>query len=605
MKHIIISALLLGAFALPATADINRGNVRIAWDNTSLQEMDSAPVCNADYAVENNLYYPRAKHLSDGSILLTFENDHYGWDIYARKSYDGGKTWTDATLIRHSYPEKSTVGDDMRVFVNPDFYQLKSGRILLAWQWRYKKGYNDLPNTNLNCGVEMCYSDDFGKSWSAPVEVYRGRNWEPAFLELPSGEIQMYITDSQEIRDKGSYACTSILRSFDGGATWQGKAMATNKDVEAISRTLWNGRGMDGMATAVLLDGNRGIVVPFETWSGRDVYEQSPQLVRTTMDENWRRDTVAIRAHGGPDFPYKKELNKDIKAFGPYSCKLSTGEMVVLTNGRWKNNFGMFVLIGDRNGDNFSYITTAFDNGAAYWGSIDLINPNELMATATVRSSLGSMPAAGDGTVGVVSKDHGKILLIKGWLNRSRDIRKGELKMQKLSEFKPEGLWMLGKVAPAKVYADFGYDSKNFYFGSYLFDSKVVSFAPQNSDASGVLISRPGIGTYKVVVNANGDYTVYEEIRSSWHMLAWEYGKAKVESCCTVNDNKDEDLGYSALVSLPWKLIGGAPTKGERIAIHQLHFYKTGAKVKSSLKFEETEGENSDYPGEWLTVTLK
>lgn len=598
--------MLAGTFVVPAAADVNRGQVRIAWDGSSYQEMDSAPVCNADYAVETNLYYPRAKHLSDGSILLTFENDHYGWDIYARKSYDGGKTWTDATLIRHSYPEKSTVGEDTRVFVNPDFHQLKSGRILLAWQWRYKKGYNDLPNTNINCGVEMCWSDDFGKTWSRPVEVYRGRNWEPAFLELPSGEIQMFITDSQEIRDKISYACTSILRSYDGGMTWQGKTLATNKDVQAISRTIWNGRGMDGMATAVLLDDGKGIVVPFETWSGRDVYEQSPNLVRTTMEQNWNpADSVAIRAGGGPDFPVKKELNKDIKGFGPYSCKLSTGEMVVLTNGRMKNRFGVFVAVGDRMGDNFSYVTTAFDNAGAYWGSIDQINPNELLATATVRSSLDAMPAAGDGTVGRMAKDHGKVIMIKGWLNRSREIRKGVLKMQSLAEFKPDGLWMLGKVSPSKVYADFGYDSRNFYFGSYLFDGNVVAYSPQNSDASGILVSRPGKGTYKVVVNAAGDYTVYEEVCSSWHMLAWEYGKAQTELLCTINDSKDNDLGYSALVSLPWKLIGGAPAKGEKIAVHQIHFYKTGVKIKAGVKFEETEGENSDYSGEWLTLTLK
>lgn len=603
MRKYLFTVLLAG-IVLPAAA-VDKGTVRIAWDRSSYQEMTSAPVCNADYSIEPNLYYPRVKHLSDGSLLMTFENDHYGWDIYSRRSTDGGKTWSDAILIRHSYKEESTVGEDTKVFVNPDFHQLKSGRILLAWQWRYHKGYNDLPNTNQNCGVEMCWSDDMGRSWSEPREIYRGRNWEPAFVELPSGEIQMFITDSQQIRDKASFSGTSIIRSFDGGKTWQGKELATNSDVEMISRTLWNGRGMDGMATAVLLDDSKGIVVPFETWSGRDVYEQSPNLVRTTLEQDWKCDTVAMRANGGPDFPYKKELNKDIKGFGPYSCKLSTGEMVVLTNGRWKDKYGVFVTVGDREGDNFSYVTTAFDDGGAYWGSIDQINDNELMATATVRSNPGAMPAAGDGTVGLLPKSRGKIIMVKGWLNRSREIKKGALKMQRLSSFVPDGLWMLGRNHPAKVYADFGYDSKNFYFASYLFDEIVVAYAPQNSDAGGILLSRPGKGNYKIVVNANGDYTVYEEVRSSWHMLAWEYGKAKTEIVCTLNDKSDKDLGYSALVSLPWKLIGGAPAKGEKIAVHQIHYYKTDIKVKSGIRFEETEGENSDYPEEWLTITLK
>lgn len=605
-KTIIATALLWGIVFSAGATDIDRGRVRIAWDNLSYQEIDSAKVSNASYAVEHNLYYPRAKHLSDGSILLTFENDHYGWDIYSCKSYDSGKTWTESQLIRHSYPENSTKGADTKVFVNPDFYQLRSGRILLAWQWRYHKGYNDLPNTNMNCGIELCYSDDMGQSWSEPREVYRGRNWEPAFVELPSGEIHMYFTDSQQIRNKTSYAGTSILRSFDGGKTWQGKEMATNKDVEMISRTKWNGRGMDGMATAVLLDDDKGIVVPFETWSGRDVYDLSPNLVRTTLSQDWKCDTAAMRANGGPDFPMKKHVSKDLKGFGPYSCKLDNGQVAVLSNGRVKNDFGVFVVLGDKMGDNFTYVTRAFDNPGAYWGSIDQINDSELLAAATLRNSLGSMPAAGDGTTSLQSKDHGKLILIKGWLNRDRIIAKGKPEVQSLTSFNPKGLWMLGKVAPAKVYADFGYDAKNFYFASYVFDSKLVCYnSPENSDAGGILIHRDGKGTFKVVVDAKGDYTVYKEVGYSYQLLCWEYGKAQVQLDGTLNKQGDTDNGYSALVSLPWELLGGKPKNGEKIAIHQLHYYKTDARMKAGIKFEETEGENSDYPGEWLTITLK
>lgn len=601
MKRIQL-LILAAAVSIPAMAEVNLGDVRIAWDFSSYQEMDSTPVSNADYSEEPNLYYPRAKRISDGSILLSFENDHYGWDIYCRKSYDNGATWTDALLLRHSYPEASTKGDDLKVFVNPDFYQLSSGRILMAWQWRYKKGYNDLPNTNKNCGIELIWSDNMGLTWSEPVEVYRGRCWEPAFLELPSGEIHMYITDSQEIRNRGSYACTSIIRSFDGGKTWQGKDCATNNDMEPIARTIWHGYGMDGMPTAVLLDDGKTIAVPLETWSGRDVYDISPVIVRS--DNNWNVDGAAIRANGGPDFPAKKQVNKDLKGFGPYSCKLSSGEMVVLCNGRYKSENGVFVLIGDRNADNFNYVTSAFPDMGGYWGSIDAISENELLATCTVRSNSGAMPAAGDGTIGVVAQDEGKILLVRGWLNRPREIKAGAFRLQSLSEFNPQGLWMLGKSVPSKVYADFGYDAENFYFGSYLFSKNIASFSPENSDAGQILLSRGKKGTYKITVNAAGDYTVYKEENSSWKLLVWEEGKAEVELVGTLND-EIEDCGYCAKATIPWKLIGGKPSKNEVLRIHQRHYHKLGSKVKSGIVVEDTEGENSDYPSEWLTVTLK
>lgn len=107
------------------------------------------------------------------------------------------------------------------VYANPDFIELNDGRILLAYQWRYKKGYNDLAHTNENCGVGIMTSSDGGRSWSKARSVYRGRCWEPAMLQLPSGEIQMYITSSQNVVNGLSCPRTVVIRSFDGGETWQ------------------------------------------------------------------------------------------------------------------------------------------------------------------------------------------------------------------------------------------------------------------------------------------------------------------------------------------------------------------------------------------------
>lgn len=130
------------------------------------------------------------------------------------------------------------------VFVNPDFIELQDGRILLAYQWRYKKGYNDIAHTNENCGVEILFSDDKGRTFSEPRNIYTGRCWEPAMLQLPSGEIQMYITDSNETLNGVSQPCTILIRSFDGGRTWQGKESCSYRNGEIISRTF------DGRCTA-------------------------------------------------------------------------------------------------------------------------------------------------------------------------------------------------------------------------------------------------------------------------------------------------------------------------------------------------------------------
>lgn len=572
---------------------LDKGDVRLSWDESSFEEFTSTEVTGAPYTEEPDLYYPRIKKISDGSLLFCFENHHYGWDIYLKKSTDGGRTWSPARLLRHSHPAVSTVGEDLKVFVNPDFYQLSSGRILMAWQWRYKAGYNDLPNTNENCGIEMIVSDDCGQTWSEPREVYRGRCWEPAFLELPSGEIQMYITDSQQIRNKRSYSCTAIIRSFDGGLTWQGKEVAQREDVEPISRTKWNERGMDGMPTAVYLDDDRGIVVPLETWSGIDVYDISPITVRTSVKENWHWDGADIRENGGPAYPKKKQVNKELKAFGPYSCKLTTGEMVILTNGRYGSTYGVFAAVGDRTGDNFGVVSTAFPVPGAYWGSIDCLGENELLATATLRYRDQN------------GKERGKVLVRRAWVNRSRVISRGELAMQDLRAFKPEGLWMLGGTAGTKAYADFGWTPDAFQFASYVFSHSIVSYSPENSDALQILLARKGKGTWKITVNAAGDYTVYREDGFSWEPLVWEYGKAEVSLHGTLNDPSDTDLGYSAKVSLPWDLLGGKPSRGEKLKVHLRRICKTAHKVKSGIVLEDMEGESRDYPAEWMSVTLK
>lgn len=298
------------------------------------------------------------------------------------------------------------------VFVNPDFIELQDGRILLAYQWRYKKGYNDIAHTNENCGVEILFSDDKGRTFSEPRNIYTGRCWEPAMLQLPSGEIQMYITDSNETLNGVSQPCTILIRSFDGGRTWQGKESCSYRNGEIISRTFDGRCTADGMPSGVWLDDNYGIAVPLEVWSGKYKMDQTPVVVRTDAATNWHSDQ-SIRSEGGPEYPWKKQLNKDFVGFGPYSTKLPTGEMVVLTNGVYKNVQGMWVFIGDKRADNFRFATSPF---VGYWGSIDYIGNDRVLGTGTFRYQDGE-------------RSRGGVRLMTGRLNRAKTVAKGDLAM--------------------------------------------------------------------------------------------------------------------------------------------------------------------------------
>ena len=113
-----------------------------------------------------------------------------------------------------------------------------------------------------------------------------------------------------------------------------------------------------------------------------------------------------------------------------------------------------------------------------------------------------------------------------------------------------------------------------------------------------------GEKVYKVAVNAKGCWTLYELERWSWHLIA-SGEDASVQLAATINADSDKDMGFSAKVSVPWPLIGGAPRKGETLRAHLCRMYKNASSEKPAAIFEELEGENGDYPCDWLRVILK
>lgn len=68
-------------------------------------------------------------------------------------------------------------------------------------------------------GIVMLRSTDNGRTWSAPQEIYHGLNWEPHMIQLPSGELQCYFSESRQWIS-GGHSGTAMIVSTDNGATW-------------------------------------------------------------------------------------------------------------------------------------------------------------------------------------------------------------------------------------------------------------------------------------------------------------------------------------------------------------------------------------------------
>lgn len=80
-------------------------------------------------------------------------------------------------------------------------------QIRIFWHsasFRLNQGYRGDPQSN---GIMMRRSSDNGRTWSTAQIIYQGTTWEPYALQLRSGEIQVYFTDSEPLTaDSGTAA---------------------------------------------------------------------------------------------------------------------------------------------------------------------------------------------------------------------------------------------------------------------------------------------------------------------------------------------------------------------------------------------------------------
>ena len=96
------------------------------------------------------------------------------------------KTWINKGEIFNSYDIIDSKGNkNIHCYANCDGLVLSNGDILAVASCRANSGYRDLPE---DAGIELRRSTDNGVTWSEPVKIYQGVNWEPFLLELPTGE---------------------------------------------------------------------------------------------------------------------------------------------------------------------------------------------------------------------------------------------------------------------------------------------------------------------------------------------------------------------------------------------------------------------------------
>lgn len=210
--------------------------------------------------------YARMIRLAGGTIICAYD---VGGRIFVSRSDDDGRSWhseTPAAAAAHG------------VATNAELLQLANGWVLLS--------FNERPNDGLRpYAIKLCISRDGARTWSAPATLYEADAlfengcWEPAQIQLPDGEVQLYFANENPYRQSAEQEI-SMMRSRDNGLTWT-----------PPQKVIFRAGRRDGMPSPLVLAGGRGIAVAIEDNAlGLGFFR--PSIAWTPLEVNWRDGPV-------------------------------------------------------------------------------------------------------------------------------------------------------------------------------------------------------------------------------------------------------------------------------------------------------------------------
>ncbi|NDW10631.1 sugar-binding protein [Dysgonomonas sp. 520] len=487
--------------------------------------------------------YARMIELQDGRLLAVAEA--LG-GISITFSNNKGTSWSSPRLIA-SPPNKVS-------YAVPDVVQLLDGTILVGFNPRPMAPYS----TDRLFGIRVLRSTDNGETWSDPYFVFDAKHvfvdgcWEPAFLELPSGEVQCYFANENEYTTNEDQNI-SMCRSFDKGVTW-------SKPVTVCYRA----GSRDGMPAPLLLRDESEIVVIIEDngWPGRRHFVAT--TVRNTLDDNWTKGPVSATS-SNREMIFETIPPAGLISAAPYIRQLPWGETVASyqsNENRISDDlqyFDMHVLVGDERAQNFKAKSTPFALGNdkhSIWNSVSVIDTGVVVAL---------------GSVGPPNKPN-DVLMIKGYPIRQARADYGKITVDGVKtsgeKWTTSNLSQLhlGHVSKNKTTVDFLYDEKYLYFTSRVIDRNIINTGLDNDgvrfmiDADDVSGSTPQEGMYSFFFDTDGTVKFQRASNGVWK-----------------NDNNTSEILYAVdvksiyyniEVAIPWSLMGKtAPPIDTRMAI--------------------------------------
>ena len=337
----------------------------ISAEVTSIEWESDRPVL-----IQEGGHYGRITRLDDRTLIASFD-------------------WKRAVHVRHSRDEGKTWGEPVKVadwkfgtLTNAELLIMKNGELLCFFNRRPRNQNLDRKDQQ-PFSIAVARSGDGGRSWSEASTVYEAGNdfengcWEPAALQLPEGEVQVYFANEGPYRNSGDQEIT-MMRSMDEGHHW-----------ERAEKISFRKGSRDGMPVPVLSKDGRNILMAIEDNGLNGTFK--PVIIGSSTANGGWREGVAEGDSRRRWSALSTPLAAAEYAGAPYLRQLFDGPFVLsfqhAANGDMKQS-RMAVSLGNHEAREFSApsFPFPFDGGKAQlWNSLFI--KNERIITAISETS--------------------------------------------------------------------------------------------------------------------------------------------------------------------------------------------------------------------------
>ena len=462
--------------------------------------------------------YPRIKKMKNGDYILFYHNGSANNNIGRRCVYAFSKdmkTWINKGEIFNSYDIIDSKGNkNIHCYANCDGLVLSNGDILAVASCRANSGYRDLPE---DAGIELRRSTDNGVTWSEPVKIYQGVNWEPFLLELPTGELHCYFTDSSRTGLEGhdTDTGTAMVVSADGGKTW---SPDFSSSPYYVLRMRWEKNGIVGynhqMPSVVRLNDNKGLAAAVET-------NNSGYHISLCYSDKDKWEYLAADQEGPVD-----SNNCVFSGMGPYLGQLPSGETVL----SYESSSKYTLKIGDATARNFGSAYQPFSGG--YWGSFCIIDSHTLVGTN-------------------IKAKEGPVQMAQFVLNHRIDAVKRKVTIDGNNKewANTDHALFVGSKSQAQGTLRCSYDDDNIYFLLEVLDRNLLASDYASLYVSPVSNNKLSKGACCIQVTMNGlkNCEIYD---SAWKEAQLD-AQVKTYVCDETNERRIDNYGYIAEVAIP------------------------------------------------------